>query len=129
MTAHLNCLKATAHCPTLTSMPLPPLQLNLWGSISRIIVQRFNALQKNLFIQEEAIYLPENNQTPWLTRLWTAKEAIYKAMREPGLSLAQNINVAPFSMKDNQGVGSGTYPRRTNPSIFSCNFLPLMNTN
>lgn len=64
---------------------------------------KIQRIAKKFVHPEEAICLPENNQTPWLTRLWTAKEAIYKAMREPGLSLAQNINVAPFSMKDNQG--------------------------
>ena len=64
---------------------------------------KIQRIAKKFVNPEEAIYLPENNQTPWLTRLWTAKEAIYKAMREPGLSLAQQINIAPFSMKDKQG--------------------------
>ena len=38
-----------------------------------------------------------------LTRLWTAKEAIYKAMCHPGLALATQIEVAPFTLLDASG--------------------------
>lgn len=40
---------------------------------------------------------------PALTRLWTAKEAIYKAVRHPGLSFAQAVEVDAFDSKDQQG--------------------------
>ena len=41
---------------------------------------------------------------PALTRLWTAKEAIYKAVRHPGLSFAQAVEVDAFDSKDQRGT-------------------------
>lgn len=51
----------------------------------------------------ERPFVPENDQIQWLTRLWTAKEALYKAVKKPGLSLHQQIEVTPFSMEDKKG--------------------------
>lgn len=41
---------------------------------------------------------------PALTRLWTAKEAIYKAVRHPHLSFAQAVEVDAFDSKDQRGT-------------------------
>lgn len=41
---------------------------------------------------------------PALTRLWTAKEAIYKVVRQAGLSFAQAIEVHPFEKLDQLGT-------------------------
>lgn len=51
---------------------------------------------------EQASIFPEN-QIALLTRLWTAKEAVYKAMHHPGLAFATQIEVAPFSLGDTSG--------------------------
>lgn len=39
-----------------------------------------------------------------LTRIWTAKEAIYKTLQQPGLSFAQQIFVHPFTLTDHLGT-------------------------
>lgn len=54
----------------------------------------------------EEVFMPKHYQVEWLTRLWTAKEALYKAMKKPGLSLHQEIEVAPFSLADLSGTAS-----------------------
>ena len=63
-------------------------------------------IAKKFLHQEEAKRLPQHDKTAWLTRLWTAKEALYKVMRQPGLSFAEQILVAPFSL--DQPIGRAT---------------------
>lgn len=58
---------------------------------------------KFIHSNEEA-YVPELDGVEWLTRLWTAKEALYKAVKKPGLSLCQDIEVHSFSLKDTKGT-------------------------
>ena len=38
-----------------------------------------------------------------LTRLWTAKEATYKALKKAGLSFSEQIEVMPFDLNDPSG--------------------------
>lgn len=51
----------------------------------------------------EQAYLAQLEEVNALTRLWTAKEAIYKALKIPGLSLRQQIELMPFDLKDTSG--------------------------
>ena len=60
-------------------------------------------IAKKFLHQEELNRWPDNEKIPWLTRLWTAKEALYKVMRQPGLSFAEQIEVAPFSLDQQTG--------------------------
>ena len=60
-------------------------------------------IAKKFLHQEECYRLPAHDRIPWLTRLWTAKEALYKVMRQPGLSFAKQIEVAPFSLDQQWG--------------------------
>ena len=60
-------------------------------------------IAKKFLHQEEVKQVPEHHKIEWLTRLWTAKEALYKAMRQPGLSFAEQILVAPFSLDQQRG--------------------------
>ena len=57
---------------------------------------------KFVHVNEYPSILPKD-EIALLTRLWTAKEAVYKAMHHPGLALATQIEVAPFSLKDTTG--------------------------
>ena len=43
------------------------------------------------------------DQMKALTRLWTAKEAIYKALKKAGLSFSEQIEVMPFDLNDPSG--------------------------
>lgn len=38
-----------------------------------------------------------------LTRLWTAKEAVYKAIKQNGISFAHQIRISPFSLQAKRG--------------------------
>jgi len=51
--------------------------------------------------QNEQAFLGE--EVTKLTRLWTAKEAIYKALKVTGLSLRQQIELMPFDLEDTSG--------------------------
>ena len=64
--------------------------------------QIVNIAAKFVHPNEQASIIAEN-QIKCLTRLWTAKEAIYKAMHHPGLAFATQIEVAPFSLSDSSG--------------------------
>ncbi len=53
---------------------------------------------------KEIDFLPQTDKRiEMLTRLWTAKEAIYKAVQKPGLSLSNQIQIAPFSLASTSG--------------------------
>ncbi len=53
--------------------------------------------------KNEVAFLTSLEEITGLTRLWTAKEAIYKALMLPGLSLAKQIEITPFTLKDTTG--------------------------
>jgi len=44
------------------------------------------------------------NHLKILTRLWTIKEAIYKAFGTPGIRFSKDIQVDPFQLQDEQGT-------------------------
>lgn len=52
---------------------------------------------------KEQVFLAQLEEVKALTRLWTAKEAIYKALKVPGLSLRQQIELLPFDLNDTSG--------------------------
>ena len=84
-------------------------------------------IAKKFLHQEEAKQVPEHDKIEWLTRLWTAKEALYKVMRQPGLSFAEQILVAPFSL-DQQNGSARVLPKK-GATTFNWNSLLLINTN
>lgn len=53
--------------------------------------------------QHEETFLSPHPSIEMLTRLWTAKEAVYKALRQQGLSFKDQIQVMPFSSDDLTG--------------------------
>lgn len=48
----------------------------------------------------------EGDITQGLVQLWTAKEALYKTLRIPGISFKEQLRVAPFGVGDTQGRAS-----------------------
>ena len=67
---------------------------------------KIERIAKKFVHKEEEVHLLKTNPIAWLTRLWTAKEAIYKAMRQPGISLAEEIVVAPFTLSEKEGTAT-----------------------
>lgn len=51
------------------------------------------------FIGSEKVFISANN-LDYLTKIWTAKEAIYKLKDHKGLSFKENIHLKPFSVED-----------------------------
>ena len=60
-------------------------------------------IAKKFAHNNELTFLNELDQMKALTRLWTAKEAIYKALKKAGLSFSEQIEVMPFDLNDNSG--------------------------
>ena len=60
-------------------------------------------IAKKFTHKNELTFLNELDQIKALTRLWTAKEAIYKALKKAGLSFSEQIEVMPFDLNDPSG--------------------------
>ena len=45
------------------------------------------------------------SDTFYLTQIWTAKEALYKIFRKPGIKFKTQLRVAPFNPMDPEGIG------------------------
>lgn len=56
-----------------------------------------------------------------LTLVWTAKEALYKALKQKGIDFSQQLCVAPFQWGDNKGSAKVIFPDKT--LNFSLNFV------
>ena len=56
--------------------------------------------------QNESADHQKATQMEYLTQIWTAKEALYKLYRKPGLHFNTQLCIAPFQKND--AVGSGT---------------------
>lgn len=59
--------------------------------------------------KKEMFALSSKNQIFLLTRLWTAKEAVYKAFGTAGIHFSSQIEVHSFSMSDKKGFAMLTH--------------------
>lgn len=64
--------------------------------IKRIAPKFIHKAEKNILKTQDIIAS--------LTRIWTAKEAVYKILEQPGLSFAEQILVHPFNLKNRHGT-------------------------
>ena len=46
------------------------------------------------------------DEISYLTQLWTAKEALYKLYKKPGLIFREQLRIQPFQKEDTRGRGS-----------------------
>ena len=61
---------------------------------------------KSKFLNEKEIhYLSGYKETRNLTKAWTAKESIYKAVRMPGIIFSENILIEEFNNESTTGIG------------------------
>ena len=60
-------------------------------------------IAKKFTHKNELAFLKNLDQIKALTRLWTAKEAIYKALKKAGLSFSEQIELMPFDLYDPSG--------------------------
>ena len=75
--------------------------------------------------QQEILIRNKENEIEFLTRLWTAKEAIYKALGMPGIHFSKQILVAPFSLEDEKG--SAHVVHQNKEYSFSLHFRSIKN--
>lgn len=75
--------------------------------------------------QQEMFIRNKENEIEFLTRLWTAKEAIYKALGMPGIHFSKQILVAPFSLEDEKG--SAHVVHQNKEYSFSLHFRSIKN--
>ena len=69
------------------------------------INNKVNSIKSKFLNEKEMHYLRGYRETRNLTRAWTAKEAIYKALRKPGVIFSQNILLEEFNNEATSGIG------------------------
>ena len=69
------------------------------------INNKVNSIKSKFLNQKEINYLSGYEESRNLTRAWTAKEAIYKALRMPGIIFSENILIEEFNNESTTGIG------------------------
>jgi len=76
------------------------------------INKKVHSIKSKFLNQKEISYLSGDEETRNLTRAWTAKEAIYKALRKPGIIFSQNILLEEFNNEATSGIGKFISPNQ-----------------
>lgn len=90
-----------SHCKTFALATLSDIPV---GADIEAYRSKISRIASKFVHAQERSFLGVAPSVEMLTRLWTAKEAIYKNFRIAGLSFAQHITLAPFSMQDTRGT-------------------------
>jgi len=69
------------------------------------INKKVHSIKSKFLNQKEINYLRGDKETRMLTKAWTAKEAIYKALRKPGIIFSKNILLEEFNNEATSGIG------------------------
>ena len=69
------------------------------------INKKVNSIKSKFLNQKEITYFSGDEETRKLTKAWTAKEAIYKAVRIPGIIFSENIVLEEFNYAAKSGIG------------------------
>ena len=72
------------------------------------INKKVHSIKSKFLNQKEINYLRGEEETRMLTKAWTAKEAIYKALRKPGIIFSENILLEEFDSEAKSGIGKFT---------------------
>ena len=72
------------------------------------INKKVDSIKSKFLNQKEISYLRVDKETRMLTKAWTAKEAIYKALRKPGIIFSENILLEEFDSEAKSGIGKFT---------------------
>ncbi len=75
------------------------------------------------FVDYEFTYLSEPQLTKKLTKIWCAKESVYKAFATKGVSFRQHTRVLPFTMEEEKTKAWVFYGRRA--SSYNIEFFEL----
>ena len=69
------------------------------------INNKVNSIKSKFLNEKEMHYLRGYRETRNLTRAWTAKESIYKALRMPRVIFSENILIEEFNNESKTGIG------------------------
>ena len=69
------------------------------------INNKVHSIKSKFLNQKEINYLSGYEESRNLTKAWTAKEAIYKALRMPGIIFSENILIEEFNNESTTGIG------------------------
>ncbi len=69
------------------------------------INNKVNSIKSKFLNEKEMHYLRGYGETRNLTRAWTAKESIYKALRMPRVIFSENILIEEFNNESKTGIG------------------------
>ena len=69
------------------------------------INKKVHSIKSKFLNQKEINYLRGDEETRMLTKAWTAKEAIYKAVRKSGIIFSENILLEEFNNEAKSGIG------------------------
>ena len=69
------------------------------------INKKVHSIKSKFLNQKEINYLSGYEESRNLTRAWTAKEAIYKALKMPGIIFSENILIEEFNNESTTGIG------------------------
>ena len=72
------------------------------------INKKVHSIKSKFLNQKEINCLTGDEETKRLTKAWTAKEAIYKAVRKPGIIFSENILLEEFDSEAKSGIGKFT---------------------
>ena len=89
------------------------------------ITEKVKSVKSKFLNQVEINYLSNDEEIRNLTRAWTAKEAIYKAVRKPGIIFSENILLEEFDNEAKSGYGK--FVSSDNERIFKLYFYDLDN--
>jgi len=63
---------------------------------------------------KESLDLKKNKDIHYLSQIWTAKEALYKAHRKPGINFKTQLLIDSIEANSKEGIGSVFYKKRIN---------------
>ena len=61
---------------------------------------------------KESLDLNKNKNIHYLSQIWTAKEALYKVHRKPGINFKTQLLIDPIEANSKEGIGSVFYKNR-----------------
>ena len=107
-----------SHTKTLAGIALGPKPL---GIDIEVFQPKIRRIATRFLHADETFVLKGNQVIEKLTLIWTAKEALYKALNQKGIIFSQNLQVSPFQWGDRKGSAKVFFEGKS--IDFSLNFI------
>lgn len=67
--------------------------------------EKIKKIASRFLHEKEAIEIAKHSDIHYLTKIWTAKEALYKAYKRAGIHFNTQLLIEPFDSTSNKGIG------------------------